>query len=168
MPKRICILEPSKLFLEMSRRIVSWGEIREKTPLQKRLVASFLDELQNIPTIEHLSIPFPQHPGLHIVAKRIINEPEDMNSIDYWAKAAGLSRRSFTRHFHEQTGLSFVLWRQRAKLYVALLRLAEGQEVTRIAMDLGYQNPSTFIAVFRKQFGLTPTRYIRARRNISK
>lgn len=165
MPNKLCILEASELLLEMCKRIVSWGEIQEKTPTQKRLVTSFLDELQNTPEAEHLSIPFPAHSGLHIVAKRIINEPEDMNSIDYWAKAAGLSRRSFTRHFYEQTGLSFVLWRQRAKLYAALLRLAEGQEVTRVAVDLGYQNPSTFIAVFRKQFGSTPAQYMRAKRS---
>lgn len=165
MPKTICVLEQSDLLLALCNRVISWGEIKEKTQTQKRLVTTFLDELQTVEEAKYLSLPFPEHSGLHIVTKRLINEPEDMNSIDYWAKAAGLSRRSFTRHFYEQTGLSFVLWRQRAKLYVALLRLAEGHEVTRVAMDLGYQNPSTFIAVFRKQFGSTPAQYIRTKRN---
>lgn len=37
MPNRICILESSELLLALCKRIVSWGEIKEKSETQKRL-----------------------------------------------------------------------------------------------------------------------------------
>ena len=37
--------------------------------------------------------------------------------------------------------------------------LAAGKPVTAIALDLGYDNVSAFIALFRRMFGTTPGRY---------
>ncbi|MFN7262647.1 MAG: helix-turn-helix domain-containing protein [Pseudobdellovibrionaceae bacterium] len=39
--------------------------------------------------------------------------------------------------------------------------LSRGSSVTDVALDLGYQNTSTLIAIFRKQFGMSPTRYMK-------
>ncbi|SAL38007.1 AraC family transcriptional regulator [Caballeronia udeis] len=41
----------------------------------------------------------------------------------------------------------------------ALEMLASGTAVTTIALDLGYENVSAFIAMFRRTFGVTPTQY---------
>ena len=41
----------------------------------------------------------------------------------------------------------------------ALPRLAAGEAVARIAVDLGYQTPSAFSAMFRRLTGSTPSRY---------
>ncbi|VTU14829.1 DNA gyrase inhibitor [Variovorax sp. SRS16] len=40
----------------------------------------------------------------------------------------------------------------------ALEQLAAGEPVTRIALDLGHENVSAFIAMFRRTFGVTPAR----------
>jgi len=37
--------------------------------------------------------------------------------------------------------------------------LASGMAVTTIALDLGYENVSVFIAMFRRTFGVTPAKY---------
>jgi AraC-like DNA-binding protein len=37
--------------------------------------------------------------------------------------------------------------------------LATGQPVTTIALDLGYDNVSAFIAMFKRVMGVTPGRY---------
>jgi AraC-like DNA-binding protein len=37
--------------------------------------------------------------------------------------------------------------------------LAAGMSVTTIALDLGYDNVSAFISLFRRSFGVTPGRY---------
>lgn len=47
-------------------------------------------------------------------------------SIDETVSAIGMSRRSFTRLFRAQTGMSFAAWRQQTCLLTALRRLAEG------------------------------------------
>ena len=40
-----------------------------------------------------------------------------------------------------------------------LIRLAEGQSVTEVALELGYETPSAFIAMFRRALGVTPGQY---------
>jgi AraC-like DNA-binding protein len=41
----------------------------------------------------------------------------------------------------------------------ALERLAAGDPVTTVALDLGYDSPSAFITMFRSRLGATPGRY---------
>ncbi|WP_318389321.1 helix-turn-helix domain-containing protein [Enterobacter sp.] len=72
---------------------------------------------------------------------------------------AGISPRTVTRRFIAETGFSFTEWRQRVRLLRALELLAAGQSVSAIALDLGYDNVSAFIALFRRVFGVTPGRY---------
>jgi AraC-like DNA-binding protein len=43
----------------------------------------------------------------------------------------------------------------------ALELLAAGAAVTSIALELGYENTSAFIAMFRRHLGTTPSRYLR-------
>ena len=38
--------------------------------------------------------------------------------------------------------------------------LADGKAVTTIALDLGYDNVSAFIALFKRSFGVTPGHYV--------
>src|SRR6185312_4967636 len=48
------------------------------------------------------------------------------------------------RLFRRETGMSFGAWRQQVRLVDALGRLANGQPVADVALDLGYQSPSAF------------------------
>jgi AraC-like DNA-binding protein len=38
-------------------------------------------------------------------------------------------------------------------------RLGRGEPVTTVALEVGYESPSAFIAAFRAMFGVTPGRY---------
>jgi AraC-like DNA-binding protein len=42
-------------------------------------------------------------------------------------------------------------------------RLARGEAVTSIALEVGYESPSAFVATFKSVLGTTPGRYYRAR-----
>jgi AraC-like DNA-binding protein len=57
--------------------------------------------------------------------------------------------------------MTFGEWRQRRVLVAALERLADGSPVTGVALDLGYESPSAFIAMFKRVLGETPSRYVR-------
>ena len=56
--------------------------------------------------------------------------------------------------------MSFAPWVRRARLLEALPRLALGQSVTTVALDLGYDSPSAFSAMVRRMLGTAPTAYL--------
>jgi AraC-like DNA-binding protein len=94
-----------------------------------------------------------------------VQKPDIHATIDEWSTALGMSRRSFTRRFKRETGLSFVAWRQQACLLCAMPRLAGGEAVTSVALDMGYENPAAFTLMFRRVFGSSPLSYLGLRRS---
>jgi AraC-like DNA-binding protein len=55
--------------------------------------------------------------------------------------------------------MSYQQWQRQVRLLIGLVRLAEGQPVTTVALDVGYESPSAFIAMFRRALGTTPSQY---------
>ena len=106
-----------------------------------------------------LSAPFPQSPALAARCHAFLEKPSAHAAIDDWSEALGLSRRAFTRAFRRETGMSFAEWRQQALMVSALPRLAAGEPVTAIALDLGYDSPAAFATMFKRLSGMPPSRY---------
>ncbi|PDS35040.1 hypothetical protein CO665_27160 [Rhizobium anhuiense] len=50
-------------------------------------------------------------------------------------------------------------WRQQLHLLVALSKLSDGVPVQQVAEVLGYESATSFITMFRKALGTTPSRY---------
>ena len=115
-------------------------------------------ELAQAPVVP-LSAPFPQSPALAARCHAFLERPSAHDTIDDWSAAVGLSRRAFTRAFRRETGVSFAQWRQQACLLSALPRLAAGEPVTAVALDLGYDSPAAFATMFRRLAGVPPSRY---------
>ncbi len=124
-----------------------------------RVMALLLDEIAAMPALP-LNTPLPRHPRLARLCRALMQNPSLETDIDTMAQEAGMSRRSFTRLFRQQTGMSFGTWRQQACLLGALTRLGRGESVTQVALDLGYSSSSAFTAAFRRVLGTSPTRYL--------
>ena len=60
--------------------------------------------------------------------------------------------------------MSFANWRQQARLLLALEELTAGRSIIEVADSLGYASASSFIAMFKKAFGLSPRRYLAVRK----
>lgn len=116
-------------------------------------------ELLRLPAMP-LSLPLPREPRLAARCRAFLSDPTPHDTIDDWARQSGLSRRTFTRRFRAETGLSFVAWRQQACVMAALPRLAGGEAVTSVAIDLGYSNPAAFSAMFARTLGVAPRAYM--------
>jgi AraC-like DNA-binding protein len=86
--------------------------------------------------------------------------PPDPRSLDAHARAVGASRRTLTRLFVQDTGMSFDRWRTHLRLRATLPLLAEGQPVYRVAHTVGYATASAFLAAFRRTVGTSPSRYL--------
>lgn len=107
-----------------------------------------------------LDIPFPADARMSARCRAYLEKPSPHESIDDWCGDLAMSRRTFTRRFRAETGISFAQWRRQASIFAALPRLAAGESVTSIALDLGYGSSSAFATMFRHVVGVPPSRYL--------
>jgi len=158
LPGAACTLRSSGLLHEAVLRACSWGD----APLDAsrwRVAGVVLDEIRTLPPAE-FGLPMPIDPRLLGVARGLLGDLAGARSLDDWAAEAAMPARTFTRNFALETGSSLADWRQRARLMRALEWLAEGRPVADLALDLGYDNVSAFIAMFRRATGVTPSRHV--------
>lgn len=102
-------------------------------------------------------------PRLHAMHGALEHTPSDTRTLEQWATTLNTSARTLARLFRAQVGMSFGNWRQHMRVHAALPRLAAGEAVTAVALDLGYDSPSAFAAVFRRIMGVVPSQYFSAR-----
>ncbi len=117
-----------------------------------------LNEVRSLP-VEPLHLPEPTDSRLRQITTALRENPADTRTLGAWGDVAGASPRTLARLFLAETGMTFRQWQQQARLLDGLVRLAEGEPVTSVALDVGYENPSAFIAMFRRTLGVTPGRY---------
>ncbi len=69
--------------------------------------------------------------------------------------------KTIQRHFSSELGMTFGQWRQQARLLAAMERLAVGDKVIDVALAMGYDSPSAFTSMFKRQLGQTPAAFFR-------
>ncbi len=122
------------------------------------VMALLVAEVLRAPIVP-LAVPFPRSDALARRCHTFLARPDAKVGIDAFRAALGTSRRAFTRTFRRETGLSFAAWRAQACLIAALPRLAAGEAVTSIAIDLGYDSPAAFTTMFKRWLGFPPSQY---------
>jgi AraC-like DNA-binding protein len=125
------------------------------------IMALILEEIGRMPVLP-LNLPLPGHAALAARCRHFLDGPTPHDTIDDWCGALAMSRRAFTRLFRQETGLSLSAWRQQACLFHALPRLAAGEPVTVVALDLGYDSAAAFTTMFKRLLGVPPSRYFGA------
>ena len=130
------------------------------TPRSNFILGAMLHEILELPE-RPLGLPLPSQRQLAQLCRDFVARPSAHLEIDHWADAAGMSRRSFTRIFRRETGLSLSTWRQQACLMAALPRLSAGESVTAVALDLGYDSVPAFTTMFCRMMGTPPKTYLR-------
>ncbi len=157
-----CVVQVSALLRASILRAVEFAQPYREDGPEARLVAVIADEIRAAPTAP-LHLPLPRDPRARRVADALRANPGDPRKLSEWARLAGASARTLERLFERETALAFAAWRQQARLLRGLERLAAGDPVTTVALELGYETPSAFIAMFRRALGTSPGRYFRVR-----
>lgn len=157
LPEEPRIIEMTGMLREAIVRAAEWDD----APFDRRqrhIAAVILDEIASSPA-DAFNLPMPGDARLLRIATALADSPADTRTLEEWSDWVHAAPRTVSRRFVSETGLTFTAWRQRARLVRALELLAAGEPVTSVALQLGYDNASTFIALFKRTFGTTPGRY---------
>ena len=158
LPREPRLLSSSELLFGIVNRVLTWHCSQPFCRSQHRLLAVLRDEIQG-PEEQLLRLSIPKRENLAKVARALLDNVADDRTLDEWAKYAGMSRRTFMRAFSAEMQMPFGRWRQQARLFAALERLAQQEPVTDVAMSVGYDSVSAFIEMFRATLGTTPRQY---------
>lgn len=160
LPQQPCLLRTSGLLREAVARAATWdaAPTASLNAAQQRIAQVVMDEICTLPH-EAFGLPMPRDARLLRLARALADAPGDTRSLQAWGNQIAMAPRTLTRRFAAETGFSFSEWRQRARLMRALELLAARTPVTTVALELGYDNVSAFIAMFRRTMGTTPSQY---------
>ena len=158
LPQAVTAVAVSPLLRELILHAAKFSEADAPSAASQRILAVILDQLQLI-RMAPLDLPMPKDKRLLKICEAILRDPAARISLPEWERTVGASRRTITRLFPLETQLTFDAWRKQAVLLEALRRLAAGQTVGQVSLDLNYESSSAFIAMFKKSLGATPGKY---------
>lgn len=158
LPAEPCVIAISDVLRALVHRAIDWDKGSALAPAQERIAAVIRDELRRTPH-DSMHLPMPRDARLLRVAHAVLAAPGAVRMLEEWAAVGALSPRSLRRLMVAETGMTFGQWRRHAQLAHGMDLLARGMAVGRVADELGYASPSSFIAVFRGAFGMSPARY---------
>ena len=156
LPSHPCVWTSTPLIRALFDKLArSPGVQAQLSPADRRLVAVLFDELVEARSAPIL-LPMPRSPALRKVAEEWQRSPGAMGDLDALAMEMTISRRTLTRTFRSETGMSVGRWRQLARLMHGLELLLAGVPVTDVAMSLGYDSTSSFVALCHRHTGMSP------------
>lgn len=148
----------SPLLRELIRAAMDVRQPYQPGTRDGRVMRLILDELRALPVLP-LHLRMPTDARLLQVCTALQRQLDDASTLGDWAARLGVDVKTIQRLFVKETGMTFGQWRQQARLLRALELLAVGEKVIDVALSLGYESPSAFAAMFRKQFGQTPSQF---------
>ena len=160
-PDGCCVLAVSPLMKELILHAVQIPLLYPLSGPEERIMKVILDLIDHL-SVKPLNLPIPKDSRLSNIFYELSENPGDKRTLEAWGEAVGATRRTLTRLFQTETGMSFGQWRQQIRILESLRRLAVHEPVTSVALDLGYDSPSAFISMFKKALGKTPGQYFSA------
>jgi AraC-like DNA-binding protein len=158
MPRTCEVFEVTPLLRELIVRATELPLEYDLRGPAGRLMRLLLDELAGLPRLPY-HLPMPRSAPLAAICRRLVESPDDAATLAELAAEAATTSRTLARHFRRRTGMTFAEWRRRARLQRALAWIAEGRPIVKVALELGYESPSAFSAMFRRELGAPPSQF---------
>jgi AraC-like DNA-binding protein len=157
--KQCAVLHVAPLLRELIVEAVRVGNLQTRkkshAALRDVLVAQ-IDTASPVPTM----LPMPKDPRALALAQAVIANPRQPIAFGVQCHKVGVSLRTMQRVFRRDVGTDFETWRRQVRLMKAVELLAGGRSIKEVAFAVGYQQPSTFVAMFRRYLGATPKAWI--------
>lgn len=154
-PRSVQLISVSPLAREILIRLAE----TEDTCLRKTMGDLLLHDVVR-GQIEPLHLPIPTDPRIGKLAAALQANPASNRGIADWARQLGFSERTLIRRIRAETGLTFRELRRQSRIHSAIEKLASGDSVTNVALDVGFDTPSAFIHAFRLITGKTPRQFL--------
>ena len=138
-PGRARVIEVSPLLAAALAALTGEPVLYDEAGRGGHLAALVLDEIGRAPETR-LTLPLPRDARLRRICLALIDDPARALDLDAWAEQAALSRRTLTRRFRRETGLTFGQWRARARIVRALALAADGRSLRQVAEAVGYRS----------------------------
>ncbi len=132
------------------------GVAADKSELIIQLMLHELGEAAQAPTF----LPLPVSATGRRIADVVFADVRNQLGAEQIAARAATSVRTLSRVFQSETGLSFKLWRQRARIVQAMDRLGRGKPVAQVAAEVGFASVASFSCAFRQVTSMTPTGFV--------
>ncbi|MFT7651828.1 MAG: AraC-like DNA-binding protein [Limisphaerales bacterium] len=105
--------------------------------------------------------PFPSDPRIMAAIEAMNVDPSANWTVDQLAEIAHMSRSAFSDRFHALVGDSPIRTLATIRLKVAARKMLEGKSIESAADQSGYGSEEAFNRAFKRQFNVTPGRWIR-------
>lgn len=155
LPPKCTVLRVTPLLRELILEAVRIGELRTRNRLHRALRDLAVDRLERAPEAP-TSLTLPKDARALAVAQAVLANQESNPTMASLCASAGASVRTIERVFRREVGMDFATWRRQARLMKGVELLASGSQVKEAAFATGYQQPSAFVEMFRRTFGVTP------------
>ncbi|MFE2379290.1 AraC family transcriptional regulator [Streptomyces sp. NPDC059398] len=128
-------------------------------PAETRHIEAVLrDRLRRVPA-QPVALPAPRDRRLADACRLVEDDLRRCYTLAQLADRTHTGQRTLSRLFRDEFGMTYPQWRTRARLFTALVMLAEGAAVTETAHACGWATTSAFVHTFAQAMGTTPGAY---------
>lgn len=147
------VVAASPLIRELVLGLFDEHRCHDMRGLMAQLLLHALRETECLPT----DLPMPVDVKLRDVLATLMAINDWSLPLNEVAARVAMSERAFTRRFTADVGISFRMWRQRARVIASLDLLASNHSTKVIARTLGYASPAAYASAFRDLLKSTPS-----------
>jgi AraC-like DNA-binding protein/mannose-6-phosphate isomerase-like protein (cupin superfamily) len=157
-PRDARVINVSPLMRELVLRATAMPVEYDENGRDGKIIDLIFEEIE-WSGMRRLQVPVVQDARLIRIEDAMLRDPADARTLEDWAASEGLSCRTLTRLVQRDLGMTFRHWRHSIRVGAAIQRLAAGDSVTQVAIEVGYETPSAFAAMFRRSLGVLPSQY---------
>lgn len=106
--------------------------------------------------VQPVTLPTARDPRLADACRTVEADLRQSRTLDWLARRVNTSERTLSRLFRTEFGMTYPQWRTRARIFAAMVLLADGATVTETAHACGWATTSAFVHTFAQAMGTTP------------
>ncbi len=154
--KQMHLMEMTPLLRELVVSVADL-DLQFNQEADKRLGLVLLDRICAANSCSNV-LPMPQHLKLVELCTSLIGSPHKQVTLGDWSKELCVSEKTLARIFTKETGVNMRTWLNLLRMQCAKKDLETGMQVTEVAYNCGYNSLSSFIASFKKMYGVSPSK----------